>query len=114
MPSRKQRNARLSVNNTPDSYLLDLPPVDLVQPAIQQADLIDMHGTSARVSGDCDTPSPLGPVSPGVVAFDIPEDAAVLPDTGHEEVGHVRSPILARCVHLSVTFISLWVVVPQG
>jgi hypothetical protein len=38
----------------------------------------------------------------------------VLPDTGHEEVGHVRSPILARCVHLSVTFISLWVVVPQG
>jgi hypothetical protein len=83
MPSRKQRNAHLSLNNSPSYPQLDLPVLD---------DLIDIHGTSSRVSGDPDTPTPLVPVSPNIVPLEIADDK---PEIIYE-AGHVRSPILAR------------------
>jgi hypothetical protein len=62
---------------SPASPVVDLPELDAAQPPspappleIEQAeelDLLDMHGTSARVSGDRHTPSPL--VLPPVVTF---------------------------------------------
>jgi hypothetical protein len=81
MPSRKQRNARLSTNNSPFNSQPDLPD-----------DLIDIHGTSTRVSGD---PDVLVPVTPNVVALQIADDDTAIPQITYE-AGHVRSPILAR------------------
>ena len=122
MPPRKNRNARSPASNTPNTYsrplfpefdspgqalpITDLPPFDIDQlrsdpePEIERAaddDLIDIHGTSGRIRGDCDTPSPLIPASPLVVPFRVPEEPT-LPSAGDDqtEAGHVRSPILAR------------------
>jgi hypothetical protein len=122
MPSRKNRNARSSVCNTPNAYsqplfpefdspgqalpITDLPPFDIDQlrsdpePEIERAaeeDLIDIHGTSGRIRGDRDTPSPLVPASPLVVPLHVPEEPA-MPSAGDDqtEAGHVRSPILSR------------------
>jgi hypothetical protein len=60
----------------------------------EELDLLDMHGTSARVSGDRNTPSPLVPVSPPVVTFEIPEHSALLNVGDQIAAGHVRSPML--------------------
>ena len=93
MPSRKQRNAHPSINNSPLSYHLDLPVLD---------DLIDIHGTSSRVSGDqleadsIPTTPPLIPVTPNVVALEIQEEEEKEDIAITYEAGHVRSPILAR------------------
>jgi hypothetical protein len=95
MPSRKTRNARQSANDTPITYpiqlspefdspspaipVVDLPEFDAAQPPspapppelerAEELDLLDMHGTSARVSGDRNTPSPLVPVFPPAVTL---------------------------------------------
>ena len=121
MPSRRNRNAtRHSPNLTPNTHLqhlfpefdspspalpvVDLPAVDPVhllrEPGIEhvaEQDLIDIHGTSGRVRGDRESPSPLVPSSPPMVAFRI-SDQPDVPDTGADllEPGHVRSPVLAR------------------
>lgn len=62
----------------------------------EQEELIDVLGTSGRVRGDRESPSPRVPASPrsGAGAFDIPR----LPDIsgGRHDTGHVRSPVLVR------------------